>query len=260
MPSTSSPRLPVSLVIISHNCAASLADTLRSASWVDDMLVLDSNSSDGTAELAASLGARVENESEWHGFGKKKQQAVQAARHDWVLCLDSDECLTPELSASLQQLLQQPPQHAAYALCRANRFMGRYLRHGEGYPDWCIRLFDRQRAQWSDDVVHERVLVHGSVGRVEGDLLHNSAETLAGYLDKQNRYTSMQAQTLAARGQKARFARQVLSPVVRFIKFYLLRRGFLDGWAGLTHILIGCMNSYLKYAKLQELQQKERSQ
>jgi hypothetical protein len=130
--------------------------------------------------------------------------------------------------------------------------MGRYLRHGEGYPDWSLRLFHRAHASWSDDAVHEKVETLVSVGILKGDLLHESEQGIADYLLKQNGYTTMQAQELHRTGARGDAIRLVLSPLVRFIKFYVLRRGFLDGVPGLIHILIGCFNTFSKYAKLIE--------
>ena len=139
-------------------------------------------------------------------------------------------------------------------MARCNRFMGRWLKHGEGYPDWSLRLFDRRHARWSDDPVHEKVVANAPAGRLAGDLLHDSAESLSLYLDKQNRYTSMQAEVLFKAGKRAGVVQLVFSPALRFIKFYVLRLGFLDGVPGLVHIAIGCCNSFHKYAKLIALQ------
>jgi hypothetical protein len=170
-----------------------------------------------------------------------------------VLCIDADERVTPELSASIARMREAPVRHA-YRINRCNRFLGRYLRHGEGYPDRILRLFHRAHAQWSADLVHEKVEPRCAVGDLEGDLLHESAETLAGYLDKQNRYTTLQAEILFRRGKRFGALQLVASPVARFVKFYVLRRGFLDGMPGLVHTAIGCMNSFNKYAKLLELE------
>jgi glycosyltransferase involved in cell wall biosynthesis len=244
---------PLSVVIITKNAATQLAACLESAAFADDILVVDSDSSDGTAELAAQHGARV-LQQQWLGFGRQKQFAVEAARHDWVLCLDADERVSAPLRASIKAALTAPDAQA-YAMARCNRFMGRWLRHGEGYPDWSLRLFDRRHARWSDDPVHEKVLSDAPAARLKGDLLHDSAETLAGYLDKQNRYTSMQAEVLFKSGKRAGMAQLLLSPALRFAKFYFLRLGFLDGTPGLIHIAIGCSNSFHKYAKLIALQQ-----
>ena len=245
-------RQPFSVVIITKNAAAQLAPCLESASFADEIVVVDSGSSDGTAEFASLHGARV-LQKEWLGFGAQKQFAVEAARHDWVLCLDADERVSEPLRASILAALAAPAA-LAYAMPRRNRFMGRWLRHGEGYPDWSLRLFHRRHARWSDDPVHEKVLATAPVARLAGDLLHDSAETLAGYLDKQNRYSSMQAEALFKAGKRASVAQLVLSPALRFAKFYFLRLGFLDGTAGLVHIAIGCCNSFHKYAKLMTLQ------
>jgi glycosyltransferase involved in cell wall biosynthesis len=248
------PRQPLSVVIITKNAALQLGACLESAAFADEIVVVDSDSGDGTAELAAKHGARV-LQKEWLGFGAQKQFAVEAARHDWVLCLDADERVSERLRASILAALAAPAAQA-YAMPRCNRFLGRWLRHGEGYPDWSLRLFDRRHARWSDDPVHEKVLADALAAQLEGDLLHDSAESLANYLDKQNRYTSMQAEALFQAGKRAGVAQLLLSPVLRFVKFYFLRLGFLDGSAGLVHIAIGCCNSFHKYAKLMALQQK----
>jgi hypothetical protein len=137
---------------------------------------------------------------------------------------------------------------------RCNRFLGRWLRHGEGYPDWSVRLFHRAHARWSDDAVHEKIVTGQPVVRLHGDLLHDSAETLEKYLDKQNRYTTLQAELLRSAGRRASVAQLLLSPALRFVKFYLVRLGFLDGVPGLVHIAIGCMNTFNKYAKLKALE------
>src|SRR5574343_860580 len=247
----SSPRQPLSLVIITLNAAAQLEACLQSAAFADDILIVDSGSSDGTQALAARYGARVIDQA-WLGFGPQKQFAVDAPRHDWVLSLDADERVSPALRASIEAALQAPA-HGAYRFPRCNRFLGRYLRHGEGYPDWSLRLFDRRQARWSDDVVHEKVLADGPVGTLSGDLLHDSAETLARYLNKQNRYTELAAQAAFAAGKRSGAARIVLSPLVRVVRVYLSRQGFRDGLPGFVHIAIGCLTAFLKYAKLYEL-------
>ncbi len=245
-------RQPLSVAIITKNAAKELGPCLASAGFADEILVVDSGSSDGTAEFAAANSARV-LQKEWLGFGPQKQFAVEAARHDWVLCLDADERVSERLRESILAALEAPAADA-YSMARCNRFMGRWLRHGEGYPDWSLRLFDRRHARWSADPVHEKVISDSPPARLVGDLLHESAETLAGYLDKQNRYTSLQAEALYTAGNRASVVQLLFSPCLRFIKFYFLRLGFLDGSAGLVHILIGCGNSFHKYAKLMALE------
>ena len=248
--------LPLSLCVITRDAAAEIEDCLASAPFAGEVVVVDSGSRDDTVEIARRRGARV-IERGWPGFGAQKQFAVGAATHDWVLCLDADERVTPELARSIAREMEAP-RAAAYAFARRNRFLGRWLAHGEGYPDWNLRLFDRRHARWSEDPVHEHVLADGAVARLRGDLLHASAESLDDYLAKQNRYTTLQAAAMHARGERAGLARLVLSPLVRFVRFYVLKLGFLDGVAGLVHIAIGCQNSFLKYAKLRALQAESR--
>ena len=245
-------RAPLSAVLITRNAAARLDACLASLQFCDEIVVVDSGSTDNTAEIARRHNARV-LEKDWLGFGRQKQYAVDQARNDWVLCLDADEAVSQELAASIASALANPVA-PIFRMPRRNRFLGRWLRHGEGYPDWSLRLFDRRSARWSDDPVHEKVLYAVTPGTLEGDLLHESAEDLRDYLDKQNRYTTLAAQQLFERGKSASVLQLVASPLVRFVKLYVFRLGFLDGLPGLAHVSIGCMNSFMKYAKLAELQ------
>lgn len=242
--------MPLSVVVITRDAVGHLGACLQSVAFADEAVVVDSGSEDSTIELAESLGARVISH-DWQGFGKQKQFAVAQAKHDWVLCLDCDEQVSEELRASIESTLRMP-EFMAYKMARCNRFMGRYLRHGEGYPDWSLRLFHRDHADWSNDNVHEKVITQAAVGELSGDLLHESEQGLSDYLNKQNRYTSLQALSLHQAGMKVSCGKLVLSPFARFVKFYLLRAGFLDGVPGLIHILIGCFNTFSKYAKLIE--------
>ncbi|MBK7592658.1 MAG: glycosyltransferase family 2 protein [Betaproteobacteria bacterium] len=244
--------LPISLCVITRDAAAQLDACLASAAFADEQVVVDSGSADDTVEIARRRGARV-IEQRWLGYGAQKNFAVAQATHDWVLCLDADERLSPELADSIRAAMAGPPAATAFRAARRNRFLGRWLRHGEGYPDWNLRLFDRRHARWTEDPVHEHVVADGKVARLAGDLLHESAESLEDYLAKQNRYTTLQAQAMHARGERATAARIVLAPLLRFIRLYFLRLGFLDGTAGFVHVAIGCGNSMLKYAKLRAL-------
>jgi glycosyltransferase involved in cell wall biosynthesis len=244
---------PLSLIVITRDAAVELPDCLASASFAAEAVVVDSGSRDDTVAVAARCGARV-IEHPWEGFGPQKNFAVGQARYDWVLCLDADERVTPALAASVCALFATAtPDGAAYAMARRNRFLGCWLAHGEGYPDWNVRLFDRRRARWTTDPVHEHVVADGPVARLAGDLQHASAESLETYIAKQNRYTSLQAEAMHARGEQAGAWRIALSPLARFLRFYVFKLGFLDGIAGFAHIAIGAFASFLKYAKLRAL-------
>lgn len=240
--------MKLSAVVIVHNEEAAIAACVGALAWCDEIVVVDSGSEDRTRDIARAAGARV-IEHAWEGYGRQKNFAMEQAANDWVLSVDADEIVTPELRAGIEKALAHPECNA-YEVTRRNRFMGAWLRHGEGYPDRIVRLFDRRAARWSEDPVHEKVLTMARVGRIDGDLLHESAETLASYLDKQNRYTTLQAEALFGQGIRPSAVKLVLSPLVRFLKFYLLRAGFLDGVPGLVHIAIGCSNTFAKNAKL----------
>jgi glycosyltransferase involved in cell wall biosynthesis len=251
-------RLPLSVVIIARDAASEIRACLASAAFAAETLVVDSGSRDDTVETARDCGARVVVHP-WSGFGPQKRFAVEQAAHDWVLCLDADERVSPELAESIANVFRRAaPAAPAYAVARRNRFLGRWLAHGEGYPDWIVRFFDRRRARWTDDVVHEHVVADGPVERLSGDLMHASAESIDAYIAKQNRYTTLQAQALHARGERAKAAQLALSPLVRFVRYYVVKRGFLDGAPGFAHIAIGAFASFLKYVKLRALESEER--
>lgn len=238
----------LSAVLITCNAATQLPACLATLGFCDEILVVDSGSTDSTVDIARRAGARV-IATHWRGFGPQKQFAVEQAAHDWVFCIDADEWVSAPLERSIRAVLLAPT-FSAYRIARCNRFMGRYLRHGEGYPDRVLRLFDRRLACWSPDAVHEKVLCATPVGMLAGDLPHDSAETLEHYLAKQNRYATLAAEMALAAGRRSSPARLVFSPLTRFFKFYVLRRGFLDGVPGFVHILAGCFASFAKHAKM----------
>lgn len=250
----SADKIPLSVVIIAKNAATQIAACIDSVAFADEILVVDSGSEDETRAIADVRGCRV-IEKEWLGFGRQKQFAVSEARYDWVLCLDVDERVTPRLEASIRAALHTQT-HKAWRMPRRNRFLGRWLEHGEGYPDWSLRMFHRQFASWSNDPVHEAVITTVDVGTMAGDLLHDSAEDVKTYLDKQNRYSGLHAEALFQQGVRAGYLKLFLSPLARFIKFYIIRLGFLDGGPGFAHVAVGCFAAFAKYAKLIELTNK----
>jgi glycosyltransferase involved in cell wall biosynthesis len=164
-------KAPLSAVLITRNAASVLEPCLESLAFADEIVIVDSGSSDRTPEIARARGARLVAK-EWLGYGRQKQFAVEQAKHDWVLCVDADERVSPELAASIAAAMAAPVS-PVYRMPRRNRFLGRWLAHGEGYPDWSPRLFNRQNARWSDDLVHEKVLFAVTPGTLGGDLMHD---------------------------------------------------------------------------------------
>ncbi len=248
----------ISATIITLNEERCIRECLESLKFADEIIVVDSGSKDKTINICLEFGAKV-IQQEWLGFGAQKQLAVEQTQHDWVFCIDADERVSEQLNSEIKHLKQQTEINPkAFNMPRCNRFLGRWLRHGEGYPDHNLRLFNRKFARWSDHSVHEHVITEETVGLLKGDMLHESEDGIFDYLQKQNRYTSLQAEAMIAKGKKGSVVRMLISPLTRFIKFYFLRRGFQDGVPGLIHVLIGCINSMIKYAKVIELTIKNR--
>lgn len=245
----------LSVAIITLNAAKQLPACLKSVGFAHEIVIVDSGSTDETLDIGRRAGAKIIHQ-DWLGFGPQKQRAVEATSHDWVLCVDADERVSDVLRESILRELESP-HFFSYAMPRRNHFMGRWLAHGEGYPDLNVRLFHKKYAQWSRDQVHEHLIPRTAVGRLKGDLLHESEQGLAEYVSKQNTYTTLQAARLFESGKRVGLARMLFSPAFRFVKFYFLRLGFLDSVPGLVHILIGCFNSFIKYAKVRELETRQ---
>ncbi len=202
-------------------------------------MVVDSYSNDATREIATAMGARVLLRR-FDGFRSQKQFAIEQARHDWVLCLDADERVSDALRDAIESLpLDGQRDACGYRFARCSYYFGRFLRHGNAYPDRVLRLFDRRRGGWRGDrEIHESVSVDGGVGRLPGDLLHYPFRSFAHQLRKSEQYARMMADYEHSRGHKASLLRLLLSPVWRFLRGYLLRLGFLDGWRGLIYAFV----------------------
>jgi glycosyltransferase involved in cell wall biosynthesis len=254
MNDTSSPQndLParLSAAVITFNEADRIADCLRSLSFCDEIVVVDAHSTDVTRDIAAAMGAKV-IERDWPGYRSQKEFALRSAAHDWVLCLDADERVTPQLRVEIEQLRAEGfPKHAGWTMPFALHYFGRFLRHGHTYPDRHLRLIDRRRGGWRGKEIHEHLGVDGSVGRLRGDIEHFAYRNLKHQLVKLERYADLMAQELHARGARAGFGKIVLRPFWRFISGYVFKLGFLDGWRGLVHSLVVANYVRQKYLKL----------
>jgi glycosyltransferase involved in cell wall biosynthesis len=246
-------------VVISYQEADRIGDCLRSLAFCDELIVVDSRSTDGTQDVARGLGARV-IERDWPGFVAQKEFAVRAASHDWVLCLDSDERCSKTLGAEIQALRSAGfPSHAGWRMPRMTCYLGKWIRHGEWYPDRQLRLWDRRRGHWGGHDPHDKVELEGSIGTLKGDLLHDAYRDFADHLRTIDRYTTIMAEGLHARGKVARPHDLVTHAVGRFVRFYWLKLGFLDGWRGLLSACLTAYYAHLKYAKLLVLQRKGRT-
>ena len=248
------PRPSLSACIVTLDEEDRLGDCLASLRWCDEIVVIDSHSTDRTREIAAAAGARV-IERDWPGHVAQKEFAIRQARHDWVLCIDADERISPELEKEIVELRAAGfPDMAGWKLSRVSNYLGRWIRHGTWYPDLKLRLFDRRRGRWAGHDPHDRVEVDGRVGRLRGELQHHPYRNLEEHLATIDSYTTIMARELHDAGRRARLSDLVLRPPARFLVYYLVRGGWLDGWRGLLMAYLAAHYVRLKYAKLWILQ------
>jgi len=240
------------VTIITKNEAAHIADAIKSVAWADEIVVVDSESGDDTVAIARGLTGNVIVRS-WPGYIAQKNYAASIAAHDWIFSLDADERVTPGLAEEIKSTLAGAPGHAAYRMPRVTRHLGRWIRSTDWYPDDQLRLYNRQRAEWTGQYVHEAVTVRGTVGRLRGELQHFAFRDIADHLETIDRYTTYAARQMHESGRRAGFLQLAFHPPLAFLRNYILRGGIRDGTTGL---IISVMNSYyvfLKFAKLWEL-------
>ncbi|MGE4133150.1 MAG: glycosyltransferase family 2 protein [Bdellovibrionales bacterium] len=242
----------LSLVVITRNAEGHIARCLRSVPFAVDVVVLDNGSTDRTLEIAKELGARTFVE-EWRGFGPQKRRATELAKTDWVLNLDADEALSEESQAEIQNWLRSEKAHPAYAFPRLSYHMGRWIRHGGWYPDRQIRLYDRRQANWSQDVLHEKVQA-ASVGRLKNPIHHWVFKDLTDQVNTNNRYSSLGAEKLASSKRRFWLIHLIVKPKIKFLETYIWKRGFLDGMPGFIIAVGAAYSVFLKWAKLWEKQ------
>jgi glycosyltransferase involved in cell wall biosynthesis len=260
MSADSAPRARLSACIIAFDEEDRIEACLRSLDFCDEHVVVDSHSRDRTRELAAAFGARV-IERDWPGHVAQKEFAIRAASHDWVLCLDADERVSERLREEILVLREQGfPGHAGWRMPRMSRYLGRWIRHGTWYPDLQLRLFDRRRGRWGGHDPHDRVELEGKVGRLRGDLLHEPYRNLEHHLAKIDQYTTTMARGAIARGRRASAWNLVVNPLARFVRFYVLRAGFLEGWRGFVLASLAAHYVRLKYTKMLVQERVERSE
>jgi glycosyltransferase involved in cell wall biosynthesis len=249
-------KQPISLVIISFNEASNIERCIRSVPWSDEVIVLDSGSTDGTVELAQNCGAKVYIEK-WRGYRDQKARATELAKNDWILSLDADEALSSEASIELQRLLKErlltTTDVDGVELSRISYHLRRWIRHGGWYPDWQLRLFNRKTARWSAGHVHERIQAT-KVLRVRASIQHWPFPTLAEQVQTNNNYSSLGAQDLFDKGKKFSLLKLVFKPISKFLETYVIKGGFRDGLPGFIIAVGAAYSVFLKFAKLKELQ------
>jgi glycosyltransferase involved in cell wall biosynthesis len=246
----------LSVIIITKNEAANIRACLESVAWADEIVVVDSGSNDGTVEICRELGAQV-FVHDWPGFGVQKNRALDYASKDWVFSIDADERVTQELRAAIETVLRDDAGiYAAYHISRLSSYCGRFMRHSGWYPDHIVRLFKRGSARFSDNLVHESLLVEGEIGHLDGELLHYAFDDLDEVLRKVNQYSSAGAAMMQQRGRQASLSGAVLRGIWSFMRTYFLRGGFLDGREGFMLAVSNAEGTYYRYLKLMLLNRK----
>jgi glycosyltransferase involved in cell wall biosynthesis len=244
---------PISATLITYNEENNIAQALKSLSWADEILVVDSGSSDATVEICRSFNSRIIHRN-WTGYVDQKNFAVEEARNDWIFSLDADERVSPELIREIEELNRRGFSSSGYKIPRAAFFMGRWIRHGSWYPDYQLRLFDRRTGKWEGGRVHESVRMRGNPAFLSGEILHYSYRNISEYLVRLETYSSLAALDYGQKGKRATFPGMICNPIAVFLKSYLMKRGFLDGTPGLVVAAMAAVSVFFKYSKLYEIQ------
>jgi glycosyltransferase involved in cell wall biosynthesis len=241
----------LSVTVITKNEAKNIEECLRSVAWAQEIIVLDEFSTDGTADMAKGLGARVYQES-WKGFAGQKNSAVEKATGDWILSLDADERITAPLRKEIEETIGRNNAFHGYFIARKNFFSGRWIRHGGWYPDYCLRLFKKSSGRFEERAVHEKVLVEGPTGYFKNPLEHYTYRSVADYLIRMERYSRLAALEIAEGNPPLLWSALTLRPAFTFLNMYLLRGGFLDGKKGLFLAASYAYYTFLKYYRFSE--------
>lgn len=245
----------LSVIIITKNEQANIADCIESVSFADEVIVLDSGSTDQTTSIARQLGAKIYHTSVWPGFGPQKNKALDLATQPWVLSIDADERVTPELAQAILGVLQAPKADA-YTMARLSCFGGRWIRHSGWWPDRVLRLFKKDKARFKDVTVHESVIVKGTTAELSEHLIHYPYDNLEALVTKINHYSSAAATELHLKGKSVCLPLIVIKAVWTFIRIYIVRKGFLDGKQGFLLASLAGFGSFLRYSKLWFLKRK----
>lgn len=244
--------MKLSVVIITMNENANIGECLASVAFADECIVVDSGSTDGTVAIAEELGARVVSHTDWKGFGAQKNRALAEASGDWILSIDADERVSPALKDEILDALKHPAADA-YLIPRSTFYCDRFLKYSGVSPDYILRLWKRGTAAFSDDIVHEKVISSGKIAKLSNPILHYSYLDFEKILAKVNRYSTDGALQAYRRGKRASLGDALLHGFWGFFKSYILKRGFLDGAAGIYYAVSRAEASYYKYIKLRHM-------
>tara|TARA_R110002110_G_scaffold121431_2_gene297202 strand:+ start:35453 stop:36214 length:762 start_codon:yes stop_codon:yes gene_type:complete len=243
----------LSVTIICKNEVRNIRACLESVKWADEIVVLDSGSSDGTLDIVKEYTDKVV-QTDWPGFGIQKNRALDKASHDWILSIDADERISPELQTSIKTILKQDPSDiSAFKILRRSSYCGRFLKHGNWKRDYCIRLFQKNKARFKEVPVHENLIVQGQVQKIDGLMIHESFRTLDEVITKMNHYSSLSSEERFQKGQRGGLGKAIRHALWNFFYGYIFRGGFLDGREGFMLAISNAEGTFYRYAKLMYL-------
>lgn len=248
----------VSAIVITKNAEDTIRRCLESVSWTDEIIVVDSGSTDATASICRELGARFHQTADWPGHGPQKNRALDRARGEWIVSLDSDEWMTPAVRQEIEQAMAEPRGHAAFAIPRRSSFCGRFMRHSGWWPDYVVRLFRRDASRFSEDHTHDRLIIQGRTGKLKQPIMHDAIADLDQMIFKMNMYSSSAARMKHQEGRRASLFTALVHGGWAFFRTYVLRLGFLDGREGFMLAVANGEGSYYRYLKLMLLAEKSR--
>lgn len=250
-------KLPISVVIITLNEEAHIERCIRSVPFADDIVVVDSFSADRTVEIAEKCGARVFKEK-WKGFGPQKAFATEQAKNPWIISLDADEALSPELAAEIVESFSDLDPEAGYLFPRKSHHLGRWIEHGGWYPDYQLRLYNKTKSQWNSASLHEKVEVK-KILKMKRDLLHWVFDNLSDQVITNDRYSTLGAKQLAEAHERFSYLKMIFKPFGKFVETYFVKRGFQDGLPGFIISVGAAYSLFLKFAKLWEIERAKKS-
>ena len=242
----------LSVIIITKNEQDNIKNCLESVKWADEIIVVDSGSTDRTEEICRKYTDKF-YVKDWPGFGIQKQRALELASHKWVLSVDADERVTSELRDEIINKVAHNSNISGYLIPRLSNYLSKDIYHAGWYPDYTLRLVKKQKSHFTEDIVHEKMVVDGSIGKLSNHFLHYPYKDISHHLQKINTYSSLSAEKMFDNGKRVGWSMIVLKAIFGFTRAYIFRRGFLDGWPGLIVSISTGLSTYLKYLKLKEL-------
>jgi len=245
-------KILLSVIIITKNEQDNIEDCLESVKWADEIIVVDSGSTDKTEEICRKYTNKF-YVKDWPGFGIQKQRALDLATHEWVLSIDADERVTSELRNEIISVFNSNLNTDGYLIPRLSNYLGKDIRHAGWYPDYTLRLVRRQKSHFTKDIVHEKMVVDGTIQKLTNHFLHYPYKDIEHHFQKLNDYSTLSANKMHREGRKVSWILIVLKTLLAFIRSYILKLGILDGWPGLAVSVSTSLSVYMKYVKLKEL-------